>query len=209
MTTQNIVAEFHFDFGSPNAYLSHLVIPGIEERTGVKVDYVPVLLGGVFKATGNVSPAISLAGIENKPQYQQKETERFLKKHSISEYTFNPHFPVNTLHIMRGAVAAELEGDFEKYVDAVYRAMWVDQKKMDDPGVILDVLNAAGLDGEKLIARSQEPEVKMKLIENTEVSVKRGNFGSPTFFAKGGARDEMFFGKDKLRDFEEIIPELK
>lgn len=136
MTTQNIVAEFHFDFGSPNAYLSHLVIPGIEERTGVKVDYVPVLLGGVFKATGNVSPAISLAGIENKPQYQQKETERFLKKHSISEYTFNPHFPVNTLHIMRGAVAAELEGDFEKYVDAVYRAMWVDQKKMDGKSVV-------------------------------------------------------------------------
>lgn len=209
MTTQNITAEFHFDFGSPNAYLSHLVIPGIEERTGVKVDYVPVLLGGVFKATGNVSPAISLAGIENKPQYQQKETERFLKKHSITEYTFNPHFPVNTLHIMRGAVATELEGDFEKYVDAVYRAMWVDQKKMDDPGVILDVLNAAGLDGEKLIARTQEPEVKVKLIENTEASVKRGNFGSPTFFAKTETRDEIFFGKNTLRDFEEMILAIK
>lgn len=201
--------EFHFDFGSPNAYLSHLVIPGIEERTGVRIDYIPVLLGGVFKATNNVSPAISLAGIENKPQYSQLETERFLNRHGITEYTFNPHFPVNTLHIMRGAIAAELEGVFEKYVDVVYRAMWVDQKKMDDPDVILEALNAAGLDGERLMARSQEPEVKAKLIENTEASVKRGNFGSPTFFAKDATRDEMFFGKDKLRDFEEMILELK
>ena len=201
--------EFHFDFGSPNAYLSHLVIPGIEERTGARIDYVPVLLGGIFKATGNVSPAISLAGIENKPQYQQKETERFLKKHSITEYAFNPHFPVNTLHIMRGAIAVKLEAVFDKYVDAVYRAMWVDQKKMDDPAVILDVLNAAGLDGEKLIARTQDPEVKTKLIENTEASVKRGNFGSPTFFAKNEERDEMFFGKNTLPDFEDMIVALK
>lgn len=201
--------EFHFDFGSPNAYLSHLMIPGIEERTGIKIDYIPVLLGGLFKATNNVSPAISLAGIENKPQYQFKETERFLKKHGITAYAFNPHFPVNTLHIMRGSIAAQLEGVFAKYVDAVYRAMWVDQKKMDDPAVILEVLNATGLDGEKLIARSQEPEVKKELIDNTEASVKRGNFGSPTFFAKKEMRDEMFFGKDRLRDFEEMIETLK
>lgn len=197
--------EFHFDFGSPNAYLSHLVIPEIAKRTGVAIDYVPVLLGGLFKATGNVSPAISLAGIENKPAYQQLETERFLKKHGITEYTFNPHFPVNTLHIMRGAIAAQKEGAFEKYVDVVYKAMWVDQKKMDDPNVILEVLNAAGLDGEKLMEMTQDPEIKGVLIANTEASVKRGNFGSPTFFVKTAERDEMFFGKDKLRDFEEMI----
>lgn len=197
--------EFHFDFGSPNAYLSHLAVPGVEERTGVKIDYIPVLLGGLFKATGNVSPAISLAGIENKPQYQQKETERFLKKHGITEYNFNPHFPVNTLHIMRGAIAAEKEGVFEKYVDAVYRAMWVDQKKMDDPSVILEVLNAAGLVGAKLMEMTQDPDIKKVLIDNTDASVKRGNFGSPTFYCG----DEMFFGKDKLRDFEEMILEVK
>lgn len=197
--------EFHFDFGSPNAYLSHLVISGIEERTGAKIEYVPVLLGGVFKSTNNVSPAISLAGIENKPQYQQKETERFLKKHAITDYTFNPHFPVNTLHIMRGAIAAQAEGVFEKYVDAVYRAMWVDQKKMDDPAVIAEVLKAAGLDAEKLIELTQNPDVKSKLIENTSASVERGNFGSPTFFAG----DEMYFGKNTLRDFEEIIEAAK
>lgn len=197
--------EFHFDFGSPNAYLSHLAIPGVEERTGVKIDYIPVLLGGLFKATNNVSPAISLAGIENKPAYQQLETQRFLKKHGITEYNFNPHFPVNTLHIMRGAIAAGKEGVFEAYVNAVYRAMWVDQKKMDDPDIILEVLNAAGLDGTKLMEMTQDPQIKGVLIANTEASVKRGNFGSPTFFCG----DEMFFGKDKLRDFEEMILEVK
>lgn len=197
--------EFHFDFGSPNAYLSHLVIPGVEERTGVKIDYVPVLLGGLFKATGNASPAITLAGVENKPQYQQVETERFLKKHGITEYNFNPHFPVNTLQIMRGAIVAKEEGVFEKYVDVVYRAMWVDQKKMDDAEVIIEVLNAGGIDGETILARTQEPDLKAKLIENTSASVERGNFGSPSFFCG----DEMFFGKDKLRDFEEMIRETK
>jgi 2-hydroxychromene-2-carboxylate isomerase len=197
--------EFHFDFGSPNAYLSHLVIPGIEARAGVRIEYIPVLLGGVFKSTNNVSPAISLADIKNKPQYQQKETERFLKKHAITNYTFNPHFPVNTLQIMRGAVAAQSEGVFEEYVDAVYRAMWVDQKKMDDPAVIQDVLITAGLDAKRLMEQVQNPDIKAKLIENTSASVERGTFGSPTFFAGG----EMFFGKNTLRDFEEMIVELK
>lgn len=201
--------EFHFDFGSPNAYLGHLVIPDIEERTDVTIDYVPVLLGGLFKATNNVSPAISLAGIENKPAYQQLETARFLKKHSITEYNFNPHFPVNTLHIMRGALAAQKEGVFEKYINAVYCAMWVDQKKMDNPDVILEVLNAAGLEGAKLIELTQDPEIKGALIANTEASVKRGNFGSPTFFCTHDGGDEMFFGKDKLRDFEEMILQVK
>ena len=197
--------EFHFDFGSPNAYLSHLVIPGIEERQGVKIDYIPVLLGGLFKATGNASPAMTLAGIKNKPEYQQIETERFLKKHKIAGYTFNPHFPVNTLQIMRGAIVAQDEGVFEKYVEAVYQAMWVDAKKMDDPEVIIATLNEAGLDGEKILARTQEPELKAKLVENTSASTERGNFGSPSFFCG----DEMFFGKDKLRDFEEMIEETK
>lgn len=201
--------EFHFDFGSPNAYLSHLVIPGIEERTGVKVTYIPVLLGGVFKSTGNASPAITLAGIENKPQYQQLETERFLKRHGITEYAMNPFFPVNTLQIMRGAIAAEALGVFEKYVNVVYRNMWAEPKKMDEADVILAALNEGGLDGEALTAQSQDPEVKAKLIENTSASVERGNFGSPTFFAKNEERDEMFFGKDKLRDFEEMIEETK
>ena len=106
--------EFHFDFGSPNAYLSHLVLPAIEQRTGAKFQYVPVLLGGIFKATNNRSPMESLAGIKNKPEYERLETERFLRRHRITTYKFNPFFPINTLTLMRGAIAAQSLGVFER-----------------------------------------------------------------------------------------------
>ncbi|MCR9097016.1 MAG: 2-hydroxychromene-2-carboxylate isomerase [bacterium] len=193
--------EFHFDFGSPNAYLSHVVIPAVEERTGVKFRYVPVLLGGLFKATGNASPAVTLAGIKNKGEYQRIEMQRFLTKHGITSFHSNPHFPVNTLQIMRGAIAAESLGCFERYVDEVYRHMWSDPRKMDDPEVIRSAFDESGLPTEALFEGMQDPEVKAKLIANTDASVARGNFGSPTFFVD----DEIFFGKDKLRDAEEEI----
>ena len=197
----SLTVEFHFDFGSPNAYLSHLVIPAIESRTGVAFSYVPVLLGGVFKATNNVSPMVSLQGIKNKPEYQRLETERFVRQHGITEYRSNPHFPVNTLQIMRGAVFAEHEGFLARYVDAVYRHMWAEQKKMDDAEVIAAALAEADLPAEKIMAGIQDPEVKAKLIANTESAVERGVFGSPSFFVG----DELFFGKDKLRDVEDEI----
>ena len=193
--------EFHFDFGSPNAYLSHLVIPSIEKRTGVRFRYVPVLLGGVFKATNNVSPAVTLQGIKNKPEYQVLETRRFLAKHGIESYTSNPHFPVNTLQIMRGAIAAGRQGCFERYVDEVYRHMWSDPKKMDDPEVLRAAFEESGLPAEELIAATQQPDVKAELIANTQDSVSRGVFGSPSFFVG----KELFFGKDRLRDLEEEI----
>ena len=193
-----MIVEFHFDFGSPNAYLSHRVIPEIEKRVDARFDYIPVLLGGVFKATGNVSPAVSLQGIKNKPQYQTLETRRFLERHGIDDYRPNPHFPVNTLQIMRGAIVARREGCFERYVDEVYRHMWADPKKMDDPKVILAALEESALPGEKIIASLQEPDVKAELLANTEDAVRRGVFGSPSFFVG----DELFFGKDRLRDVE-------
>jgi 2-hydroxychromene-2-carboxylate isomerase len=193
--------EFHFDFGSPNAYLAHLVIPAIERRTGVPFDYVPVLLGGVFKATGNVSPAVSLRGIKNKGEYAEIETRRFLAKHGITRYARNPFFPVNTLQIMRGAVAARRLGCFPRYVDEVYRHMWAEPKKMDDPEVIHAALRESGLPADELIALASDPSVKQELIDNTERSVARGTFGSPTFFVG----DEIFFGKDRLREVEEEI----
>ncbi|NRA00589.1 MAG: 2-hydroxychromene-2-carboxylate isomerase [Myxococcales bacterium] len=193
-----MIVEFHFDFGSPNAYLSHRVIPEIEKRVGARFDYIPVLLGGVFKATGNVSPAVSLQGIKNKPQYQALETRRFLERHGIDDYRPNPHFPVNTLQIMRGAIVARREGCFERYVDEVYRHMWAEPKKMDDPKVILAALEESALPGEKIIASLQEPDVKAELLANTEDAVRRGVFGSPSFFVG----DELFFGKDRLRDVE-------
>jgi 2-hydroxychromene-2-carboxylate isomerase len=197
----NVRVEFHFDFGSPNAYLAHLVIPGIEKRTGVRFTYVPVLLGGVFKATGNVSPAVSLQGIKNKPEYQALETRRFLAKHGITRFAHNPHFPVNTLQIMRGAVAAQRVGCFERYVDEVYRHMWADPKKMDDPGVIRAALLESALPADRLIALAGDPDVKSELLENTNASVARGVFGSPSFFVG----DALYFGKDRLREVEEEI----
>lgn len=200
-----VSVEFHFDFGSPNAYLAHLVIPAIEQRTGVAFSYVPVLLGGVFKATGNVSPAVSLRGIKNKPEYEALETRRFVARHGITRFTFNPHFPVNTLQIMRGAVASQRLGCFTRYVEAVYAHMWAEPKKMDDPEVIRAALLASRLPAEALLARAADPDVKQELIANTERSVARGAFGSPTFFVG----DEIFFGKDRLRDVEEAIEALK
>jgi 2-hydroxychromene-2-carboxylate isomerase len=173
--------EFHFDFGSPNAYLSHLVIPAIEQRTGAKFQYVPILLGGVFKLTNNRSPAESLAGIKNKPQYERLETTRFIRRHGITKFHSNPFFPVNTLMIMRGAIAARAMGVFEPYVR--------------------EVLDAAGFDSARWFELIQSAPVKDELLRNTEQSVERGTFGSPTFFVDG----EIFFGKDRLREVEEMI----
>ena len=197
--------EFHFDFGSPNAYLAHLIVPTIERRTGAKFEYVPILLGGVFKLTNNRSPAEKLAGIKNRMEYEQLEVRRFIRRHGVTQFTWNPFFPVNTLVIMRGAVAAQLEGVFDRYVDAAFKAMWEEPKKMDDPEIAVAALQRAGLDGARLIARTQEPEVKERLLKNTEASVARGTFGSPTFFVG----DEIFFGKDRLRDVEEEIARAK
>jgi len=193
--------QFLFDFGSPNAYLSHEAIPAIEQRIGVNFEYVPILLGGIFKATNNKSPAETLAGIKNKPEFHALETERFLKRFHVKPYAWNPFFPVNTLNLMRGAIAAQLEGVFEKYVDAAFHHMWVEPKKMDDPEVAMKALTASGLDAAKLFARAQEPEVKAKLVQNTQSAVERGAFGSPTFFVG----NEMFFGKEQLRDVEEMV----
>jgi 2-hydroxychromene-2-carboxylate isomerase len=193
--------QFLFDVGSPNAFLSHEAIPAIEKRTGAKFEYVPILLGGIFKATNNKSPAETLAGIRNKQEFHALETERFLKRFSVKPYTWNPFFPVNTLNLMRAAVAAQLEGVFEKYVEAAFHHMWVEPKKMDDPEIAAKALTSSGLDAAKLLARSQEPDVKAKLIENTQAAVERGAFGSPTFFVG----KEMFFGKEQLREVEELV----
>lgn len=196
-----VKVEFHFDFGSPNAYFCHKLIPDIESRTGIAVEYVPVLLGGVFKLTNNQSPAVAFANIKNKPEYNRLETQRFIERHGLTAFNRNPHFPVNTIQIMRGAVAAQLDGSFETYVDAVYHHMWEDPKKMDEPDVIRAALDESGLDGAAVLSRIQDQAVKDRLLKNTEASVERGTFGSPTFFVG----DEIYFGKDRLRDVEEAI----
>ena len=195
--------EFHFDFGSPNAYLSHCVIPEIERRTGATFAYVPVLLGGVFKLTNNRPPMDQTAGVKNKSEYARIETDRFIRRHGIDKYAWNPDFPVNTLRIMRGAVAAEMDGWLDRYVAAVFRHMWEEPKKMDEPEVIVSALAEDGIDGAALLERAGDQAVKDRLLANTEASVARGTFGCPTFYVG----DEIFFGKDRLGDVEAEIAE--
>jgi len=192
--------EFLFDFGSPNAFLANRVIPDIEKRTGAKFETVPVLLGGIFKATGNQSPMQAFGHIKGKLAYEGLETRRFVRKHGITDYNANPFFPVNTLNLMRMAIAAQNEGMLPRYMDAVFHHMWIAPKKMDAPAVIAAALTEFGIDP-KLLERAQAPEVKAKLIANTDAAVARGVFGIPTFFVG----DEMFFGKDRLRDVEEAV----
>jgi len=193
--------DFLFDFGSPNAYLSHRVIPHIETRTGARFIYTPVLLGGIFKLTNNQPPLVAFANIKNKLDYEMLETRRFVARHGLDAFTFNPHFPVNTLQLMRGAVAADTDGVLAKYVEAVFQHMWEQPKKMDDPEVCRAAFIESGLDAERLFARVQEQKVKDALAANTQRAVERGAFGIPTFYVG----DEMFFGKDRLRDVEEQI----
>ena len=193
--------QFLFDFGSPNAYFCHKVIPAIEARTGARFEYLPVLLGGLFKLANNRSPAEAFAGIPNKRAYDQLEVDRFVQRHGLTAYRFNPHFPVNTLKIMRGAVAAQALGCFAPYVEAVYAAMWEQGRNLADEAQIAAVLAAVGLDGPALLARSQAPEIKAQLMADTEQAHARGAFGSPTFFVG----EQIYFGKDRLREVEEAI----
>jgi 2-hydroxychromene-2-carboxylate isomerase len=197
--------EFHFDFGSPNAYFAHKLIPAIEQRTGATFSYVPVLLGGVFKLTNNQAPMVQFKGIKNKLEYQRLEIDRFIKKHGLTQFKMNPHFPINTVQIMRGAVAADMDGMFAVYVDAVFCHVWEQGRKMDDPEVIRAALDEAGLNGAGTLQRIQDQAVKDRLLKNTEGSVARGTFGSPTFFVG----EEIFFGKDRLGDVEEAIKTAK
>lgn len=197
----SVPVKFLFDFGSPNAYLCHKVIPAIEARTGVPFDYVPILLGGLFKLSNNRSPAESNADIPRKRAYDALEVRRFTARHGLSQFRSNPHFPVNTLKIMRGAVAAMELGCADQYVDAVFAAMWEQGLNMDDPAQIQSVLQAASLDANALLQKSQDAAVKARLQANTQQAYDSGAFGSPTFLVG----EEIYFGKDRLRDVEEEI----
>lgn len=193
--------RFLFDFGSPNAYLVHRVVPAIEARGRLRFDYEPVLLGGLFKLAGNRSPIEAYAGIPNKLAYERLEMQRFVERHRIGRFRLNPHFPVNTLKIMRGAVAARRLGVFETYVEAMYAGMWEDGRNLDDPQQITNVMSAAGLDAAAVLAESQVPDVKAELVANTQQAFERGAFGSPSFLVG----DALYFGKERLRDIEDDV----
>lgn len=189
--------EFLYDFGSPNAYLVHKVLPDLARRTGAELVYCPILLGGVFKATNNQSPIQAFAGVQGKLDYQRREIARFVARHGI-DFAMNPHFPIMTIGVMRGAIRAQGKPWEKTYIDMVFDAFWVQGEKMDDPEVIGRVLSSAGLPAAEIIAATQTPDVKQALITATEHAVSRGVFGAPTMFAG----DEMFFGKDALPDLE-------
>lgn len=193
---------FYFDFGSPNAYFVHRVIPGIEQRTDVRFEYVPVLLGGLFKLSGNQAPMVAFAGVPKKLAYERRESERFMAKHGLTRFTMNPHFPVNTLALMRGAVAAQAEGEavFAAYVEAMFHFMWEEPRKLDDPEVLRATLVEAGLPSE-LLERMQDPEIKARLGANTDAAYANGVFGIPSFLVGG----ELFFGKQCLREIEDML----
>lgn len=193
--------QFLFDFGSPNAFLAHRAIPAIERRTGVRFRYVPVLLGGLFKLTGNQSPATAFAAIKNKPAYNRLEMARFISRHAITDFVFNPYFPLNTLQLMRGAVAAHELSVAERYVAAMYDAMWTEALDMGQPEVVASTLKSAGLPVEQLLTLSNAPEIKQRLIDNTQMAFERGAFGSPSFLVG----EELYFGKDSLREVEDEI----
>jgi len=193
--------DFIFDFASPNAYLAYRTLPPILDRTGARLNIIPCLLGGIFKATGNKAPMIAFGDVKGKLDYDRLEMARFIRKHNLTRFKFNPNFPVNTLVLMRGAIAAEQAGRLTAYVEAGLKAMWEDGLKMDDPGIFTQAMSAAGLDGPDLLERTQDPEVKARLAANTDAAVARGAFGIPTFYVG----QEMFFGKDRLAQLEEEL----
>ena len=191
--------EFIFDFGSPNAYLAYRALPPILARTGASLAISPCLLGGIFKATGNVAPMVAFAPIKGKLEYEMLELRRFVAKHRLVKFRLNPHFPVNTLMLMRGLVAAREAGVEAGYLDMGLEGLWEEGLKLDDREVLAPRIDAAGLDSASLLAASQTDRVKLKLADNTAAAVARGVFGVPTFFVG----DDMFFGKDRLGQVEE------
>ena len=183
--------EFFFDFGSPTTYLAHTQLPRIASQAGAQLIYRPMLLGGVFKATGNASPV----SVPAKGRWMLRDLERWAARWGVP-FSFNPHFPINTLTLMRGATGLLMRQpeSFARYADAVFAAMWVTPRNLGDSGEIESVLAVAGIPGADFIAMVADPEVKAALVAQTERAVARGVFGAPSCFVG----DEMFFGQDRL-----------
>jgi 2-hydroxychromene-2-carboxylate isomerase len=187
------VFEFVFDVGGPNSYLAHKVLPQFCADNDVEVTYTPILLGGIFKATGNSAPMMRYADAPAKLAYEQLEFTRFVKAHNI-RFRMNPHFPVNSLLIMRSLVAAKRDGGYMSAVDAMMRGLWEDGLNLAQPDTLAKAFDDSGLDGQALVALADDPDVKAELVANTEAAVSRGVFGVPTFFVG----EEIFWGKERL-----------
>ena len=193
--------EFLFDFASPNAYLSFHVLKQVVERQGTNLTLTPVLLGGLFKLTNNQAPMLAFGEVKGKLEYDMLETHRFIGAHGLNKFVFNPHFPINTIMLMRGFIAAQETGVIDQYVDANLSAMWEQGLNMGDPEVAAGVWQAAGLDAAGLAEAIQTQPVKDALLRNTQQAADRGAFGVPTFFVG----DEMFFGKERITQIEQML----
>ena len=192
--------EFLFDFGGPNSYLAHKMLPEICARTGAEAVYTPILLGGLFKLTNNQAPLMRYAETPAKRNYEMLEFDRFVKAHSIP-FRMNPNFPINSLYLMRGAVAAQHLGCFMHYVEAIMTAMWEQGLNTGDLDVVRKVLEDSGLDSAAILAKADDPEVKAELAANTEKAADRGAFGVPTFFVG----PDMYWGKERLGQVEDAL----
>jgi 2-hydroxychromene-2-carboxylate isomerase len=188
--------EFLFDFGSPTSYLAYKQLPKIASRHGARIEWTPILLGGVFKATGNTSPAM----VPAKARYMNNDLARFAKRYNVV-LNFNTHFPVNTLTLMRGAVAYQATNQFDLYIDAMFDAMWSHPRNLNDPGEVAHVLRDIGIKADDFLSRVERSDAKERLKANTDEAIARGVFGAPTFFVNG----EMFFGQDRLDFVEEAL----
>lgn len=189
--------EFYFDFGSPTTYLAYKRLQQLREQYGLEIVYKPVLLGGLFKATGNTTPV----AVPAKGKYMlESDLPRFARRYGVP-LAFNPHFPINTLNLMRGAIAAQRLDCLDPYLDAMYDAVWVAGENMGDAEVVARVLTDKQLDAAALLELAQDPEVKAELASNTEEAVERGAFGAPTMYMDG----EMYFGQDRLDFVEQAL----
>lgn len=193
--------EFLFDFASPNAYLSYHVLREVTERQRVELVLTPVLLGGLFKLTNNQAPMLAFGEVKGKLEYDMLETQRFIDAHGLNKFVFNPYFPINTITLMRGFIAAQGMGVVDQYVEANLSAMWEQGLNMGDPEVAAGVWQSAGLDAAGLAEAIQTQPVKDALLQNTQQAADRGAFGVPTFFVG----DEMFFGKERIIQIEQML----
>lgn len=196
--------DFYYDFGSPNAYFAWKALQGVSARTGLIINMHPALIGGIFKLVGNQPPWMAFEKIPQKMAYMMLEIERFVKEHDLTDYKMNSAFPVNTLLSMRVAIAAQHAGVHAAYVPIVFKAMWEVDKNISDPAILLEVLNAGGLDGEALLKAAQTDAIKEGLKTATQACVDRGVFGLPTFFLG----DDMYFGKDRVWQVERAVKAL-
>ncbi len=197
----NGALDFYYDFGSPNAYFAWKALASVTERTGIEINMLPVLIGGIFKSTHNQPPWMAYRNVPAKLDYERLEINRFIETHKLTTFKFNSAFPVNTLLPMRAAMAAQRAGVHDVFLPAVFAAIWEDDKNISQPDVLAAVLTQAGLDGEALVAATQDPQIKQGLRDATAACVARGVFGLPSFFLG----DDLYFGKDRIWQIEQAL----